>query len=59
MVVAMIYGIAVAHSEEGGVHGVMMLSALLVTGTTIPSIILGWSLPDDDPEDFQEGMGND
>ncbi|WP_284742953.1 hypothetical protein [Amycolatopsis sp. RTGN1] len=41
----------------GGFRGVMMLSALLVNGT-IPTIVLGWSLPDDDPEDFAEGMGN-
>ncbi|OXM65469.1 hypothetical protein [Amycolatopsis vastitatis] len=59
MIVAMIYGVVVAHTEDGGFRGAVMLSALLVTGTTIPSIILGWSLPDDDPEDFEEGMGND
>ncbi|MGW4061925.1 hypothetical protein ACWEGE_26855 [Amycolatopsis sp. NPDC004747] len=58
MIVAMIYGIVVAHTEEGGLRGAMMLSALLVTGTTIPAVVLGWSLPDDDPEDFEEGMGN-
>lgn len=59
MITAMIYGIVVADTEDGGFRGAMMLSALLVTGTTIPTIILGWSLPDDDPEDFEEGMGND
>ncbi|WIY05376.1 hypothetical protein QRX60_16585 [Amycolatopsis mongoliensis] len=59
MIVAMIYGLLVAHTEDGGVRGAMMLSALLVTGTTMPTIVLGWSLPDDDPEDFEEGMGND
>ena len=58
MIVAMIYSIVVAHAEEGGLRGAVMLSALLVTGVTIPAIVLGWSLPDDDPEDFEEGMGN-
>ncbi|EOD60818.1 hypothetical protein [Amycolatopsis vancoresmycina] len=58
MLVALIYGLVVAHAEDGGSRGVMMLSALLVTGTTVPSILLGWALPDDDPEDFEEGMGN-
>jgi MFS family permease len=58
MIVAMIYGLVVAGTEDGGFRGVMMMSALLVTGTTIPTIVLGWSLPDDDPEDFEEGMGN-
>ncbi|WP_206785174.1 hypothetical protein [Amycolatopsis sp. MtRt-6] len=55
MLIAMLYGLLVAGSAE---RGAMMLSALLVTGTTIPAIVLGWSLPDDDPEDFEEGMGN-
>ncbi len=58
MIVAMIYGLVVADTQDGGFRGVMMTSALLVTGTTIPTIVLGWSLPDDDPEDFEEGMGN-
>ena len=55
MLVAMLYGLLVADTAVGTA---MMLSALLVTGTTIPAIVLGWSLPDDDPEDFEEGMGN-
>ncbi|WP_410636893.1 hypothetical protein [Amycolatopsis sp. lyj-346] len=58
MLIAMLYSLFVAHTEDGGVRGAMMMSALLVTGTTIPAIVLGWSLPDDDPEDFEEGMGN-
>ena len=59
MIVAMIYSLLVAHAEGGGLRGAMMISALLVTGTTVPSLLLGWSLPDDDPEDFEEGMRND
>jgi hypothetical protein len=61
MIVAMIYSVEVADTADGGFRGAMMLSALLVTGTTIPTIVLGWSLPDDDPEDFtafEEGMAN-
>ncbi|MET8853033.1 hypothetical protein [Amycolatopsis sp. NPDC004625] len=58
MIAAMIYSLVVAHTEDGGLRGAMMLSALLVTGTTLPSVMLGWALPDDDPEDFEEGMGN-
>jgi hypothetical protein len=58
MVLALLYCLFVAGTEDGGVRGAVMLSALLVTGTTIPSVVLGWSLPDDDPEDFEEGMGN-
>ncbi|MFF1610041.1 DUF6498-containing protein [Amycolatopsis sp. NPDC058278] len=55
MLIAMCYGLVVADTPESAA---MMLSALLVTGTTIPAVVLGWSLPDDDPEDFEEGMGN-
>lgn len=58
MIVAMFYAMAVADLPGGGWRGAMMLSALLATGATIPAIVLGWSLPDDDPEDFEEGMGN-
>jgi hypothetical protein len=59
MVGALIYLLFVAHTEDGGLRGAMMLSALLVTGATVPSLLLGWSLPDDDPEDFDEGTEND
>ena len=55
MLIAMFYGLFGAGTAG---RGAMMLSALLVTGTTIPAIVLGWSLPDDDPEDFEEGMEN-
>jgi hypothetical protein len=58
MLVAMCYALVVAGLPKGAFRGVMMMSALLVTGTTVPPIVLGWSLPDDDPEDFEEGMGN-
>jgi hypothetical protein len=59
MLVALLYSLFIAGTEHGGVRGAMMLSALLVTGTTVPPIVLGWTLPDDDPEDFEEGMGNE
>lgn len=55
MIAAMLYALVVARTEDGAFRGVMMMSALLVTGTTIPTLVLGWSLPDDDPEDFEEG----
>lgn len=60
MIAAMLYTLVVARTEDGAFRGVMMISALLVTGTTVPALLLGWSLPDDDPEDFtafEEGMG--
>ncbi|MFJ8915376.1 hypothetical protein [Amycolatopsis sp. NPDC102389] len=54
MLVAVLYGLIISGTEDGGARGAMMGCALLVTGTTLSTVILGWSLPDDDPEDFEE-----
>ncbi|WP_236796650.1 hypothetical protein [Amycolatopsis sp. GM8] len=51
MVVAMIYLFVIAHQENAAQRGAIMLSALLMLGTSIPTIVLGWTLPDDVPED--------
>ncbi|MFD9895917.1 hypothetical protein ACFWY9_41785 [Amycolatopsis sp. NPDC059027] len=60
MVVAMFYGLLISQQHDSGVRGAMMLAALLVTGSTVPTIVLGWLLPDDDPEDFlEEGNGDE
>jgi hypothetical protein len=57
MLIALFYGLAMMRQPDGAVRGVTMLAALLVTGSTLPSMILGWTLPDDDPEDFLDGQG--
>lgn len=54
MMIAMVYALAVAGTEESGMRIALMLIALLLTGTTASATILGWTLPDDDPEDFDE-----
>ncbi len=54
MIISVFYGLIVSGTEDGGARGAMMACALLVTGTTLSGAILGWSLPDDDPEDFEE-----
>ncbi|WP_410581516.1 hypothetical protein [Amycolatopsis sp. lyj-108] len=54
MMIAVLYSLIIADTEDGGVRGAMMACALLVTGTTLAGVILGWTLPDDDPEDFDE-----
>ncbi|ANN14989.1 hypothetical protein SD37_04495 [Amycolatopsis orientalis] len=54
MFVSVVYGLIISGTEDGGARGAMMGCALLVTGTTFSSVILGWTLPDDDPEDFTE-----
>ncbi|WP_410564376.1 hypothetical protein [Amycolatopsis sp. cmx-4-61] len=58
MIIAVLYCLLIAQAQDGGARGAMMLAALLVTGTTVPSVLLGWSLPDDDPEDFEEAIGH-
>jgi hypothetical protein len=55
MIVGLAYGIFVSQQPDGGFRVVIMMAALVVTGSTIQSIVLGWTLPDDDPEDFLEG----
>ncbi|MFE6614619.1 hypothetical protein [Amycolatopsis sp. NPDC057786] len=50
MLFAVVYSLLVPGPKGGGA---MMACALLVAGTTVPVVILGWSLPDDDPEDFE------
>ncbi|MFI9454653.1 hypothetical protein [Amycolatopsis sp. NPDC052450] len=54
MLIAVFHSLIIADTEDGGVRGAMMACALLVTGTTLSGVILGWTLPDDDPEDFEE-----
>ncbi|HET6289131.1 MAG TPA: hypothetical protein VFG15_20585 [Amycolatopsis sp.] len=53
MLIAVLYSLIIADTEDGGARGAMMVCALLVTGTTLAGVVLGWSLPDDDPEDFE------
>lgn len=60
MFIAMFYGLAISEQADSGIRTTLMLAALLVTGSTVPAIVLGWTLPDDDPEDFAErGQGSE
>ncbi|GAA1971357.1 hypothetical protein [Amycolatopsis minnesotensis] len=52
MLVAMIYLLLIARQPGAGYRGAMMMSALLIFGGSVPTLVLGWQLPDDDPEDF-------
>ncbi|WAL66345.1 hypothetical protein ORV05_00550 [Amycolatopsis cynarae] len=51
MVLGLGYLLAISHLENAALRGAMMLAALLMLGGSVPAIILGWTLPDDDPED--------
>jgi hypothetical protein len=51
MVIAMIYLLSISGHDHAGEHGWEMITALLVTGCTTPTMLLGWTLPDDDPQD--------
>jgi hypothetical protein len=55
VLVAMLYTLAISRQPDGAFRGAVMLAALLVLGTSAPTVVLGWTLPDDDPEDFIEG----
>jgi hypothetical protein len=54
MAIVLVYEMAINRQPDGAIRGATMLAALMVTGGTLPSMILGWTLPDDDPEDFLE-----
>jgi hypothetical protein len=45
------YLLAIDRRQEAALHGAIMVGGLLVLGCPVPTIILGWALPDDDPED--------
>jgi hypothetical protein len=47
--------LAISRQPDGAFRGAVMLAALVVLGTSAPTVVLGWTLPDDDPEDFREG----
>jgi peptidoglycan/LPS O-acetylase OafA/YrhL len=55
MVVAMCYLLAIARQPYAAERGAMMLAALLLLGSSVPTMLLGWTLPDDVPEEDSVG----
>lgn len=51
MVVALCYLLVIAHQPYAADRGAMMLAALLLLGSSVPTMLLGWTLPDDVPEE--------
>ncbi len=54
MLVDLAYGLYAAEQPDSGSLLAAMTAALLVFGTSMPALSLAWTLPDDDPEDFDE-----
>lgn len=54
MLVDLAYGLYAAGQPDSGSLLSAMTAALLVLGTSLPALSLAWTLPDDDPEDFDE-----
>jgi hypothetical protein len=54
MLAAMLYTMIISNQAEGAMRGATMMGALAFVGTTIPTAMLAWTLPDDDPEDLLE-----
>ncbi|MEC3979599.1 hypothetical protein [Amycolatopsis sp. H20-H5] len=52
MIAGVIYLLVIAKQADSAYRGAIMITALLIGGATVPTGVLGWSLPDDDPEDF-------
>lgn len=51
MLVAMLYTVAIARQPDAGFRAGSMMASLLIVGSSAPAALLGWTLPDDDPED--------
>lgn len=43
--------LAIARQPDAAQRGAIMMSALLMLGSSVPTIALGWTLPDDIPEE--------
>jgi hypothetical protein len=54
MVVSVFYGFTIAEQEDASWRATLMTAALLVLGISTPTLVLGWTLPDDDPDDFAD-----
>ncbi|WP_158881769.1 hypothetical protein [Amycolatopsis anabasis] len=54
MAFAMLYTLAIANQADAAFRGALMMAVLLMLGSSGPTIVLGWTLPDDDPSDFSE-----
>jgi hypothetical protein len=59
MLLSMFYGMVISGQPGAGMRGATMTGALVVLGACVPSTVLGWTLPDDDPEDFAGGGPED
>lgn len=53
-VIGMLYLLLIAKQADAAVRGAIMFAALLTAGSTVPTLVLGWTLLDDDPEDLAE-----
>lgn len=60
MLIPMLYTMAISNQPDAAMRGAMMMAATLVLGSTVPTIVLAWSLPDADREDLaDEGAEGD
>lgn len=59
IVFAIGYALLVDGSPEAGSQAGLMLAALSMLGSLSPTLILGWTLPDDDPDDLTEILPDD
>lgn len=47
MIIALFYLLAIAEQPHAAERGAMMLATLLLVGSSVPAMLLGWTLPDD------------
>ena len=54
VLIDLLYGLYAAAQPDSGSLAAAMTAALFLLGTSTPALVLAWTLPDDDPEDFAE-----
>lgn len=56
---AVFYILIIQDQPDAAIRGAMMTGALLGLGASVPTVVLGWTLPDDDPADSDEALPHD
>lgn len=54
MALSFVYMVIIGGQPDAAVRGAMFMASMLGVGISLPTLLLGWLIPDDDPEDFSD-----
>lgn len=54
MLITMFYTILISNGPDSTLRAAMMMNAMACLAATVPTLVVAWTLPDDDPDDFDE-----